>query len=415
MRLLRPWHLATRPQYAAQKRHISDLRPFAEGDLVLLRQKQDRSAPPILTRPLQAGRRIEGHRGVIKHDDIIGSRVRDLVTSSTTKSTKAGTEYRLHNVTLEDYVRLSKRLVTPIYPADARLIVDLLDMYPDHHLPPHHDDHDTTKLEILEAGTGHGSLTLHLSRAIHGFNASIDFPTDDQSDSLSRQWKTKRHAILHTIDVSPKFSAHAQLVVGGFRQGIYARNVDFHVGDVSEKLCELRRARPNAQFVSHAFLDLPAAEGHLAAVASALRVDGTLIVFNPSITQINSCATKIKDQRVPLDLEKVVELGVNGSSGGREWDVRFVRPRSTLKAEMEAGPEAEAENGQGSKSGLQGSDGSIISDLRASVSMADDKWSMVCRPKVGDRITGGGFLGVWKKRRTLVDAATPAEGQESAN
>ena len=392
----RVWRIATRLQHAAQRRHISDLHPFALGDIVLLKQKQDRSAPPILTRPLQAGRRIEGHRGIIKHDDIIGSRVRDLVTSSTTKSTKAGTEYRLHNVTLEDYVRLSKRLVTPIYPADARLIVDLLDLHPDLDSAGQNneegDSATATKLEILEAGTGHGSLTLHLSRAIHGFNAR----------------RVERHAILHTIDVSPKFSTHARAVVEGFRRGIYARNVDFHIGDVSEKLLELQQGRQSAQFLSHAFLDLPAAESHLTAVAAALRVDGTLIVFNPSITQINSCATRIKEQRAPLDLEKVVELGVNGGSGGREWDVRFVRPRSTLKTEPEA--ESEEENGQESSNDPEGRNDGAPSELRNSLLRDSEKWSMVCRPKVGDRITGGGFLGVWKKRRTSEIAAVSPKG-----
>ena len=29
----------------------------------------------------------------------------------------------------------------------------------------------------------------------------------------------------------------------------------------------------------------------------------------------------------------------------------------------------------------------------------DSEWSLVCRPKVGDRVVGGGFLGVFKKMR----------------
>ncbi|EME49578.1 hypothetical protein DOTSEDRAFT_164087 [Dothistroma septosporum NZE10] len=395
MRLLCSWRHATRLHYASQTRHVSDLRPFAEGDLVLLRQNHDRSAPPILTRPLRPGRRIESHRGIIKHDDIIGSRVRDLVKSSTSRSAKQGTEYRLHNVTLEDYVRLSKRLVTPVYPADARLIVDLLDLHPDHECRGRENESTaTTKVEILEAGTGHGSLTLHLSRAIHGLNARPPHLISSDSTAASPDWKMERHAIIHTIDVSPKFSAHAQTVVAGFRHGIYARNVDFHVGDVSEKLRELQKGSRGAQFLSHAFLDLPAAESHMAAVATALRVDGTLIVFNPSITQINSCATRVKEQRLPFDLEKVIELGVNGGSGGREWDVRFVRPR-TLKTGL--GADSEAEQGHGLVEAIDEGD---TSELPMPALKDDERWSMVCRPKVGDRITGGGFLGLWKKRRT---------------
>lgn len=378
MRRLSSRPVATLFRSLPQRRCISDLRPFAEGDLVILRQKLDRSAPPILTKPLKPGRRIEGHRGTIKHDDILGKRVRDIVKSTTTRSTKDPTEWRLHNVTLEEYVRLSRRLVTPIYPADANLIVNLLDLHPDA------EDSEGPRLEILEAGTGHGALTLHLSRAIHAANSHIQVANEDDEG-----WKSQRRAVIHTTDVSSQFSAHAQTVVQGFRQGIYARNVDFHVGDVSEVLKVLRQSHDTDSFLSHAFLDMPAADAHLANVANALRTDGTLVVFNPSITQITTCATKVKDDGIQLDLEKVVELGVNGGSGGREWDVRFVKPRSRQTSQQPA-----------ASSDIESGDSDDAAELRMPVAAAEP-WSMVCRPKVGDRITGGGFLGVWKKQRDM--------------
>jgi len=72
-------------------------------------------------------------------------------------------------------------------------------------------------------------------------------------------------------------------------------------------------------FLTHAFLDLPATHDHLATVASALRTDGTLIVFSPSITQIAECMQRTKQDRIPLFLDQTLELGTNGTSGGREW------------------------------------------------------------------------------------------------
>lgn len=100
---------------STRRRLLSD-RPFQADDLVLLRNKNDRTAPPILSKPLKPGRRIESHRGVVLHDDLIGRRVRDVVRAQTPRSTKGtvGAEYRLHQVTLDDYCRLSRRLVTPI-------------------------------------------------------------------------------------------------------------------------------------------------------------------------------------------------------------------------------------------------------------------------------------------------------------
>lgn len=368
-----------------------DSRAYAAGDLVLLRQTKDRSAPPILSRPLKPGRRIESHKGVIQHDDLIGKRVRDIVQAKKTRSERAAVDFRIHDVTLEEYVRLSRRLVTPIYPADASLIVQLLDLHPDIRSTEESGE-DVEPLEILEAGTGHGSLTLYLSRAIHAANV-------DRSQPSGRVEDDARRAIIHTIDVSGKFSAHAKEVVEGFKHGLYASNVDFHVGDVSDWLKEKQSTRGPDPFLSHAFLDLPSADTHLQTVARALKTDGTLIVFNPSITQINECAIKIKNEDIQLDLERIVELGVNGGSGGREWDVRFVRPRAVLKAEAEAlATESTGEE-------ITGEDEEVGDSTTPIPVAVDDKpWSMVCRPKVGEKITGGGFLGVFKRRREMKES-----------
>lgn len=360
---------------------------------MLLRQQQDRSAPPILSRPLKPGKRVESHKGIIQHDDIIGKRVRDVVQAKKTRSERAPVDYRIHEVTLEEYVRLTKRLVTPIYPADASLIVNLLDLHPDSRQAEDGADFEP-RLEILEAGTGHGSLTLHLSRAIHAANAGVPHSGGNVD---------ARRAIVHTIDVNGKFSAHAKDVVEGFRHGLYAKNVDFHVGDVSDWVKEKRVTRGPEPFLSHAFLDLPSADTHLQTVADALRTDGTLIVFNPSITQINECAIKIKNEKIQLDLDRIVELGVNGGSGGREWDVRFVRPRASQKAEVEA---PISEDGNDTAVELDETSSPVTPVTNAEV-MDDRPWSMVCRPKVGERITGGGFLGVFRRRRDTRDEGMP--------
>ena len=394
-----------------QRRSITDSRPFGPTDLVLLRLKDDRTAQPIL-RTLSPGKRIETHKGIIRHDDIIGKSVRDVVKTAPLRSGKEGAaEYRLHEVKLAEYVSLSRRLVTPIYPADANLIVNLLDLHPE---PPRFgEDKAAPKLEILEAGTGHGALTLYLSRAIHAANRLLPLPDNVVSEEDPEDahfdmegWKASRRAIIHTIDVSEKYSTHARKIVNGFKHGLYTHNIDFHVGDVSEWVRSTLPERNNKPFLSHAFLDLPGADTHLSTVAQALRVDGTLIVFNPSITQISDCALKIGNEKFPLELERVIELGVNGGSGGRDWDVRAVRPR--VKQKPRPAQDENAEGLAGEDSGIDMSCDDEQAEANSVGPTEQSQWKMICRPKVGERVVGGGFLGIWKKQRDTRSNGTSA-------
>lgn len=278
------------------------------------------------------------------------------------------------------------------------------------------------KIEVLEAGTGHGALTLHLSRAIHGANSQAPKPAPvsevaedpsttengsgeqlPESDNALEAWKASRKAVIHTIEISPKHSKHAAKIVAGYRHGLYADNVDFHVGDASEwiKSEHVRRASEEP-FLTHAFLDLPATHDHLSAVASALQNDGTLIVFNPSITQILDCIQKIKRENIPLFLDQTLELGNNGSSGGKPWDLRAVKPRASTKTQP-----AEESPDSAQSSGSEGPEESITRDPAQTLKEAkpdDPNWTFVCRPKVGERITGGGFLGVFRKMNDTVRA-----------
>lgn len=304
-------------------------------------------------------------------------------------------------------------------------------------------------LEILEAGTGHGALTLFLARAIHGANTGTstgqDHPKDpgricpntvvedpsegsvavntsqiqhtetseDQYGLCSApkspyQFKEdRRRAVIHTIDISPEHSKNAKEMITGFRQGIYRGDIQFHVGDVSEwidqQLVDRESNLEKKAFLSHIILDMPSSHQHVEKAASALRDNGCLVAFNPSITQIISIVEIIKRQYLPLQLDRVVELGPN-MTGGREWDVRAAKPRvlarkereqksSTIGASGEEGRNRKpfkAESTEIGRPGLEEVDVPIDEGIGL---------KMVCRPKVGERVIGGGFLGVWKKMR----------------
>ena len=77
------------------------------GDRLILRLKDDASRH-IFTKPLRSGRKIETRWGTFTHESLIGQATRDTVTSST------GKDFRIHIPTLEEYVLLTPRLVTPV-------------------------------------------------------------------------------------------------------------------------------------------------------------------------------------------------------------------------------------------------------------------------------------------------------------
>ncbi|PYH46722.1 tRNA (adenine-N(1)-)-methyltransferase [Aspergillus saccharolyticus JOP 1030-1] len=442
-----------------------------EGDRAVIDGKV-----PTLTRPLRKGGRTDGRRGGrLEHDEIIGRRVRDQIPSH------KGPDYRLYHPTLEEYVALTPRMVTPIYSADANLIVSLLDI----HVAPSSDP-EQPPLEILESGTGHGSLTLHLARAIQGANSvPPPFPTTSQvkdlvpsrspssasatassassptpppsqttpettptieqppTDTITTQttwdaWRAQRKAVIHTVDITHKTARHAETLVRGFRRGIYAGNVDFYSGPVETWVAAQKQERSRSSghstattsdidgqtaavdpFLSYAILDMPSSHLRIPHVTSILKRDGLLAVFTPSVTQIGDCLELIRRERLPLVQEKVVELG-NGISSGRLWDVRFaVRKNKDTLAESGSG------GSSGSASGVevveeQQREEEAVEPVEEVAEVAEETASsptsapssvaaaegeeeeevdrvLVCRPKVGPRIVGGGFVGIWRR------------------
>lgn len=292
-------------------------------------------------------------------------------------------------------------------------------------------------MEILEAGTGHGSLTLHLARAIHAANTSppplpgksqIKFvekqrkpPVNTEAetgkeesknaaeDQIQQQWdawRSQRRAVIHTIDVSPKFSAHAEKIVRGFRRGIYAGNVDFHVGHAEDWIAEQtqRRAKSGifssdktAPFLSYAILDMPSAHLRIPHVAPILKRDAILAVFMPSVTQIGECVDLIRRQKLPFVLERAVELG-SGISSGRLWDVRFAVKKSRADPSSWVDPDSQESDGNSAPQSEEGSENTESEKSPTSEEQPKEEDSvLVCRPKVGLRIVGGGFVGIWRR------------------
>ncbi|RKF64225.1 tRNA -methyltransferase TrmI [Erysiphe neolycopersici] len=365
-----------------------------ENEIVILKSFVNDRAEPILTRPLKPGAYVSYKKlkNMIKHDEIIGKTVRNLVRA------KNGVDYRIYRPTIGEYTDNSPRIVTPIYSQDASLIVSLLDLHPT--VP----GTKAEKLEIFEAGTGHGALTLHLARAIHAANTlPPDIPSENEIATQNKSavkekyeaWRAQRRAIIHTLDNQEKHSSHAAANIKGFRNGIYFPHIDFHHGSIEDFLTAKLAVTHNVPFLEHAILDLPSPHDYMEIVSSAVKDNGQLLVFVPSITQIIKASMLARDEKLPLALENVLELGGMIGTGGREWDVRPVRPRILKRAELAEEESPKVNSDLLKQAGKTG-------ELNVGDSSMNWKgWEMVCRPKVGVRITNGGFIGIWRKLSPL--------------
>lgn len=163
------------PSIQANLRHLpatstSQLRHqgrYADGDRVLV--SRGRNGLEKLEGPLRHDGVFKVEGGRISHNEIIGKPIGKLVV----KNSEARTVF-VNYPTLDTYISKTPRLVTPIYASYAASIVDLLDIHPS---PSTFSGH---RLEILDAGTGHGSLALHLARAIASANPPPpDAPSPD--------------------------------------------------------------------------------------------------------------------------------------------------------------------------------------------------------------------------------------------
>ncbi|GAB0135224.1 hypothetical protein EsDP_00003570 [Epichloe bromicola] len=388
------------------RRAFSSNRRIQEHDVLFLRQQGLKYPKWHLTAPLRPSGTIKLSYGAsLPAADLIGKKLLDLVHDS------KGNRVVLQEPTLSSYVVNSERHATPIYPHDANTIVSLLDLNPSRPGEEDHDDHQghgTPVFEIFEAGTGMGSLTLHIARAIHAANPPLP-PSlrhdiceakfrPESNPSLTRAdlnpdaeealdlYRASRRAVLHTLDQKPKHTHAAYRLIRNFRRAQYLPSIDFHIGSIDEYLSE-RLAKSGGQpFLSRAILDLPSAHENAERVIEALLPNSILILFKPSISQIGDFQKWSTENRQPVRLEKVLELpvsttsdGVHDAGGGRHWDVKTVLPRAS-----------------------QDGDGKLV---------------QVMRPKVGERIAGGGFVAILRRWPTseqdVMDSGQHGTGQDN--
>jgi len=131
--------------------------PLRAGDRVQLTDPKGR----LHTITLTPGREFHTHRGLFRHDDLIGQPEGTVITNT------AGIEYLALRPLLADYVLSMPRGAAVVYPKDAGQILAFADIFPG--------------ARVVEAGVGSGSLSSFLLRAIgdqgmlHSYERREDF------------------------------------------------------------------------------------------------------------------------------------------------------------------------------------------------------------------------------------------------
>lgn len=273
-------------------------------------------------------------------------------------------------------------------------------------------------------------MTLHLARAVQAANPpapSVDLNTGasscesasdcspetnlsdhEESAQMWQNWRKSRRAVVHTVEISPTYSKHAEKkVVAGFCRGLYSPHIDFHVANVNDWIDGQLEKRKQEPFLSYVFLDMPSCHRYLQKVVSGMKENAMIAIFVPSITQLADCIREIKVNALTLRMEKALELG-DGISNGRLWDIRLAikrakdpidQPSATDLQESDSNESVEHEEDTTGETASTNSTHreEASSMLPPTKDVPPEGPVMVCRPKVGERVIGGGFVGLWRR------------------
>lgn len=198
-----------------------------EGDLVQLVGLRHKNFIFVL----QAGAAFQSHRGVIRHDDILGRPWGSSVVSHN------GSPFFMLQPALADVLRSLKRSTQILYPKDIGFILTALGIGPGQ--------------VVLEAGTGSGALTAALAYAVGPEGRVITYESREAFQQLARENLA--------------------------RIGLESR-VEFHLGDIWDGF--------SASGVDALFLDLPNPYDYMSQVRAALKPGGFFGSILPTTNQV---------------------------------------------------------------------------------------------------------------------------------
>jgi tRNA (adenine57-N1/adenine58-N1)-methyltransferase len=247
-------------------------RPFEAGDRVLLIDQRGRRYMTTLA----TGREFHSHLGAVHHDDLIGA------NEGATVVTTSGAPLVAFRPTLADFVLKMKRGAQVVYPKDVGLILVYADIFPG--------------AFVLEAGTGSGSLTLALARAVGEGGRVISYETREDHHERAVE------------NISAWYEG-----MGGKPE-----NLELRVGDVFEGV-------PETGF-DRMVLDLPEPWRAMGMTTASLAPGGVLCSYLPTVPQVSQTVEAMRAEG--FGLLKTYEVLL------RTWNVegQSVRPDHRMVA-----------------------------------------------------------------------------------
>lgn len=215
--------------------------PLGFGDRVQLTGPKGR----LNTITLVPGGEFHSHKGVVKHEEIVGLPDASVVTNT------FGEEYLAMRPLLSDFVMSMPRGAAIVYPKDAAQIVSLADIFPG--------------ARVVEAGVGSGALSLHLLRAIGDSGELFSFERREEFADVARA-------------NAAAFTGHAP------------KNWTVTVGDLQDAL----PAACADGSVDRVVLDMLAPWECVQIAADALAPGGVLICYVATVTQLSRTAEEIR-------------------------------------------------------------------------------------------------------------------------
>ena len=213
-------------------------RNFNYGDRVQLTDNKGKLYSITLT----AGAEWHTHKGMLKHDEIVGLPEGSIV------QTNGELKFQIFRPLLADYVLSMPRGATIIYPKDAAMILGVADIKPG--------------ARVLEAGVGSGALSISIIRAI-GSNG-----------------------FLHSVEIRDDFAKISRDNVSNYFKG-EPKNWNLTIGSLQDQQFD-------ADF-DRVVLDMLSPWECVETASKALVPGGVLLAYVATTTQLSKIAEAIKD------------------------------------------------------------------------------------------------------------------------
>jgi tRNA (adenine57-N1/adenine58-N1)-methyltransferase catalytic subunit len=191
---------------------------------------------------LQAGAKLETHRGILQHDDLIGKPWGTQVFSH------IGSPFFLLQPSLADLINELPRTTQILYPKDIGFILITMGIGPGQ--------------TVMEAGTGSGSMTTALAFAVGPQGRIISYEVKQDVQNLARKNLT--------------------------RFGLESR-VDFKLRDIVQGFDETE--------VDAFFLDVPNPYDYAGQVRAALKPGGYMCCLIPTFNQVEKTLLALRHNR----------------------------------------------------------------------------------------------------------------------